>query len=450
MLVECLSVGRGITLPSNSTGSLKSVALATGAYAHIRRQFKVAIGKMEGIEEPLARIAGNAYVMDAAATLITTGIMQGEKPAVLSAIVKYHCTHRGQRAIIDAMDIAGGKGIMLGDNNFLARAYQGAPIAITVEGANILTRSMIIFGQGAIRCHPWVLKEMDAAAKNDLSRFDHALFSHIGHVGSSAVRSLWLGLTNGRTSAAPTRDATRHYYQQLNRLSANLALLSDISMAVLGGSLKRRERISARLGDVLSQMYLASATLKRYDEEGRHEADLPLVHWGVQDALHQAEVAMDDLLRNFPNRLAAGALRLAIFAGGKRCLPPSDKLDHKLAKLLQLPSATRSRLGRGQYLTPAEHNPAGQLEQALQDVMAAEVIHDRLCQQQKKHLSFTRLDALAQRALKEGLIDESEAQVLIRAEASRLKAINVDEFVPEALAAPKPQPRPQAQPSEAA
>ncbi|AIX50368.1 MULTISPECIES: acyl-CoA dehydrogenase FadE [Pantoea] len=450
MLVECLSVGRGITLPSNSTGSLKSVALATGAYAHIRRQFKVAIGKMEGIEEPLARIAGNAYVMDAAATLITTGIMQGEKPAVLSAIVKYHCTHRGQRAIIDAMDIAGGKGIMLGDNNFLARAYQGAPIAITVEGANILTRSMIIFGQGAIRCHPWVLKEMDAAAKNDLSRFDHALFSHIGHVGSSAVRSLWLGLTNGRTSAAPTRDATRHYYQQLNRLSANLALLSDISMAVLGGSLKRRERISARLGDVLSQMYLASATLKRYDEEGRHEADLPLVHWGVQDALHQAEVAMDDLLRNFPNRLAAGALRLAIFAGGKRCLPPSDKLDHKLAKLLQLPSATRSRLGRGQYLTPAEHNPAGQLEQALQDVMAAEVIHDRLCQQQKKHLSFTRLDALAQRALKEELIDESEAQVLIRAEASRLKAINVDEFVPEALAAPKPQPRPRAQPSEAA
>ncbi|WP_058972905.1 acyl-CoA dehydrogenase FadE [Type-D symbiont of Plautia stali] len=439
MLVECLSVGRGITLPSNSTGSLKSIALATGAYAHIRRQFKVSIGKMEGIEEPLARIAGNAYVMDAAATLITSGIMLGEKPAVLSAIVKYHCTHRGQRAIIDAMDIAGGKGIMLGENNFLARAYQGAPIAITVEGANILTRSMIIFGQGAIRCHPWVLEEMNAAAKNDLVAFDRALFSHIGHVGSNKVRSLWLGLTGGRTSAAPTRDVTRRYYQQLNRLSANLALLSDVSMAVLGGSLKRRERISARLGDVLSQMYLASATLKRYDDEGRNEADLPLVHWGVQDALHQAEVAMDDLLRNFPNRWVAGALRMVIFAGGKHCPAPSDKLDHKLAKLLQLPSATRTRLGRGMYLTPSEHNPAGQLEQALQDVMAAEVIHERLCQQQKKHLSFTRLDALAQRALKEGWIDESEAKVLTRAEASRLKAINVDDFAPEALAAPKPQ-----------
>jgi len=450
MLVECLSVGRGITLPSNSTGSLKSIALATGAYAHIRRQFKVSIGKMEGIEEPLARIVGNAYVMDAAATLITSGIMLGEKPAVLSAIVKYHCTHRGQRAIIDAMDIAGGKGIMLGDNNFLARAYQGAPIAITVEGANILTRSMIIFGQGAIRCHPWVLEEMNAAAKNDLVAFDRALFSHIGHVGSNKVRSLWLGLTGGRTSASPTRDVTRRYYQQLNRLSANLALLSDVSMAVLGGSLKRRERISARLGDVLSQMYLASATLKRFDDEGRNEADLPLVHWGVQDALHQAEVAMDDLLRNFPNRLVAGALRMVIFAGGKHCPAPSDKLDHKLAKLLQLPSATRTRLGRGMYLTPSEHNPAGQLEQALQDVMAAEVIHERLCQQQKKHLSFTRLDALAQRALKEGWIDESEAKVLTRAEASRLKAINVDEFVPEALASPKPQDKGATRASEAA
>ncbi len=450
MLVECLSVGRGITLPSNSTGSVKSIALATGAYAHIRRQFKVSIGKMEGIEEPLARIAGNAYVMDAAATLITSGIMLGEKPAVLSAIVKYHCTHRGQRTIIDAMDIAGGKGIMLGENNFLARAYQGAPIAITVEGANILTRSMIIFGQGAIRCHPWVLEEMNAAAKNDVLAFDRALFSHIGHVGSNKVRSLWLGLTGGRTSAAPTRDATRRYYQHLNRLSANLALLSDVSMAVLGGSLKRRERISARLGDVLSQMYLASATLKRYDDEGRNEADLPLVHWGVQDALHQAEVAMDDLLRNFPNRMVAGALRCVIFAGGHHSPAPSDKLDHKLAKLLQLPSATRTRLGRGQYLAPSAHNPAGQLEQALQDVMAAEVIHDRLCQQQKKHLSFTRLDALAQRALKEGWIDQNEAQVLIRAEASRLKAINVDDFAPEALAVPKPQGKPTARTNEAA
>ncbi|EOC0478896.1 acyl-CoA dehydrogenase FadE [Cronobacter turicensis] len=434
MLVECLSVGRGITLPSNSTGSLKSIALATGAYAHIRRQFKVSIGKMEGIEEPLARIAGNAYVMDAAASLITYGIMLGEKPAVLSAIVKYHCTHRGQQSIIDAMDIAGGKGIMLGEGNFLARAYQGAPIAITVEGANILTRTMMIFGQGAIRCHPYVLEEMAAAQNNDVNAFDKLLFRHIGHVGSNMVRSFWLGLTNGLTSRSPTRDATRRYYQHINRLSASLALLSDMSMAVLGGSLKRRERISARLGDVLSQLYLASAVLKRYDDEGRQEADLPLVHWGVQDALHQAEQAISDLLRNFPNGAVAGLLSLAIFPAGRRYDAPSDKLDHKLAKILQTPSATRSRIGRGQYLTPSEHNPVGLLEQALLEVMAADPIHQRICKEMGKNLPFTRLDELAKRALKEGRINEDDAAILIRAEESRLRSINVDDFEPDALA----------------
>lgn len=450
MLVECLSVGRGITLPSNSTGSLKSIALATGAYAHIRRQFKVSIGKMEGIEEPLARIAGNAYVMDAAASLITYGIMLGEKPAVLSAIVKYHCTHRGQQSIIDAMDIAGGKGIMLGESNFLARAYQGAPIAITVEGANILTRTMMIFGQGAIRCHPYVLEEMAAAQSNDLNAFDQLLFSHIGHVGSNMMRSFWLGLTNGLTSRSPTRDATRRYYQHINRVSANLALMSDISMAVLGGSLKRRERISARLGDVLSQLYLASAALKRYEDEGRHEADLPLVHWGVQDALHQAEQALDDLLRNFPNGGVAGLMRLVIFPLGRRFTAPSDKLDHQLAKIIQTPCATRSRIGRGQYLTPSEHNAMGLLEAALADVMAAEPIHVRICNELGKNLPFTRLDALANDALAKGFITQEEANVLIKAEESRLRSINVDEFDFDALATQPVKPQAEVRAIEAA
>lgn len=443
MLVECLSVGRGITLPSNATGSLKSVAMGIGAYAYIRRQFKISIGKMEGIEEPLARIAGNTYVMDAAATLITSGIMLGEKPAVLSAIVKYHCTHRGQRAVMDAMDIAGGKGICLGPTNFIARSYQGAPIGITVEGANILTRSMIIFGQGAIRCHPFVLDEMAAAQSNDVAAFDKALFGHLGHVASSKVRSFWLGLTNGRTSATPVKDSTRRYYQHLNRLSANLALLSDVSMGVLGGSLKRRERISARLGDILSQMYLASATLKRYEDEGRQKEDLPLVHWGVQDALNQAEIAMDDLLRNFPNRFIAGVLRMGIFPFGRVHRAPSDRLDHQLAQLLQVPSATRSRLGRGQYLTPSEFNPVGLLEAALQDVIAAEPIHKRLSKDAGKSLPFTRLDKLAQRALAEGKINAEEAAILTKAEESRLRSINVDEFEADALAV-KPEVKPRA------
>ncbi|RNM09619.1 acyl-CoA dehydrogenase FadE [Dickeya undicola] len=437
MLMECLSVGRGITLPSNATGGLKSVALATGAYAHIRRQFKLPIGKMEGIEEPLARMAGNAYVMDAAATLITSGIMQGARPSVLSAIVKYHCTHRGQRGIIDAMDITGGKGICLGPSNFVARHYQGAPIAITVEGANILTRSMIIFGQGAIRCHPYVLKEMGAAQDNDLKAFDRALFGHLGHIGGNAMRSLWLGLTNGRTSHAPVSDATRRYYQRLNRLSANMALLADVSMSVLGGSLKRRERLSARLGDVLSQLYLASATLKRYDEEGRQQADLPLVHWGVQDCLHQAEQAITELLRNFPNRLVAGLLRAILFPLGRTSPAPTDQLDHQLARLLQTPSATRSRLGRGLYLKTGANHPAAQLEQSLQDILAAEPIHQRLSQSAGHPLPFMQLDKLAEHGLAEGVITQEEADILMQAEASRLRAINVDDFAPDALSAHK-------------
>ncbi|WP_413113904.1 acyl-CoA dehydrogenase FadE [Thaumasiovibrio sp. DFM-14] len=437
MLVECLSVGRGITLPSNATGGLKAAAMATGAYARIRRQFKLPIGKMEGIEEPLARIAGNAYAMDAASALTVAGIDQGQKPSVISAIIKYHCTHRGQRAIIDAMDIAGGKGICMGPSNFLARSYQGAPIAVTVEGANILTRSMIIFGQGAIRCHPYVLKEMNAAysAENEqtLKAFDHALFSHIGFASSNLFRSLWLGIFDGRGSSTPFNDQTKRYYQRLNRYSANMALLADVSMATLGGSLKRKERLSARLGDILSQMYFASATLKRFDDDGRHVEDLPLVHWAVQDALYQAEEAIEALLRNFPNRTLAALLRGIIQPTGKMRYRPSDQLDHLVAHILQTPSATRSRIGRHQYLAATDNNPVGQLEAALVDILAAEPIYERICHSTGKKMPFTQLDKIAELGLSEGVINEQEAQLLRQAEQGRLASINVDDFAPEAL-----------------
>lgn len=440
MLVECLSVGRGITLPSNSTGGIKSAALATGAYARIRRQFKQPIGQMEGIEEPLARLAGNAYVMDAASNLTVAGIDLGEKPSVISAIVKYHCTHRGQRSIIDAMDIVGGKGICLGPANFLARGYQGAPIAITVEGANILTRSMIIFGQGAIRCHPYVLKEMEAAYSPNsdaVERFDMALAGHVGFVLSNLVRSLWLGLTDGYGSQAPTRDATKRYYQQLNRYSANLALLADVSMAVLGGSLKRKERLSARLGDILSQLYLSSATLKRFENDGRPVEDLPLVHWGLQDSLRQTEIAIDEFLANFPNRFIGRALRLLIMPFGRVRKAPSDKLDSKLAEILQTPSATRSRIGRNQYLTPSDHNPAGKVEQALTVILQAEPLFDKVCKALNQRRPFTGLDEVAKLGLEAKVLTIQEAALLSEAEAHRLYTINVDDFTPQELAAKK-------------
>ncbi|CSB99272.1 Acyl-CoA dehydrogenase%2C short-chain specific [Vibrio cholerae] len=440
MLVECLSVGRGITLPSNSTGGIKTAALATGAYARIRRQFKQPIGQMEGIEEPLARLAGNAYVMDAASNLTVAGIDLGEKPSVISAIVKYHCTHRGQRSIIDAMDIVGGKGICLGPANFLARGYQGAPIAVTVEGANILTRSMIIFGQGAIRCHPYVLREMEAAYSPNsdaVEKFDSALAGHVGFVLSNLVRSLWLGLTDGYGSQAPTRDATKRYYQQLNRYSANLALLADISMAVLGGSLKRRERLSARLGDILSQLYLSSATLKRFENDGRPAEDLPLVHWGLQDSLRQTEIAIDEFLANFPNRIIGRALRVLMMPFGRVRKAPSDKLDSKLAQILQTPSETRSRIGRHQYLTPSDNNPAGKIEQALNVILQAEPLFEKACKALGQRRPFMGLDEVAKLGLEAKVLTIQEAALLSEAEAHRLYTINVDDFAPQELAAKK-------------
>ncbi|MGL6484178.1 acyl-CoA dehydrogenase FadE [Aeromonas caviae] len=441
MLVECLSVGRGITLPSNSTGGVKMLALATGAYSRIRRQFKLPIGKMEGIEEPLARLGGNAYIMGAAAKLTVTGIDLGEKPSVISAIVKYHLTDRAQKCIIDAMDIHGGKAICMGPNNYLARGYQGAPIAVTVEGANILTRSMIIYGQGAIRCHPYVLPEMLAASHPDkeqaLKDFDKAMFNHVGFAISNLVRSFWLGLTGARFAAAPYKDQTKGYYQQLSRLSANLAFLSDMAMGTLGGELKRKERVSARLGDVLSQLYLASSALKRYQDEGRQQADLPLLHWALQDALFKAQEAIDELLRNFPNRWIGLALRAIVLPLGRDLKRPSDKLDSQVARLLQVPSATRSRLAEGQYLTREEGNPFGLLEQALDDVLTAEPLFDKVCKAEGIKRPFTQLDKVAEAGLSLGVINQAEADLLRRAEESRLRTINVDDFDPVDLVANK-------------
>ncbi|MCC2523211.1 acyl-CoA dehydrogenase [Vibrio coralliilyticus] len=438
MLVECLSVGRGITLPSNSTGGIKTAALATGAYARIRRQFKQPIGQMEGVEEPLARLGGNAYVMDAASNLTVAGIDLGEKPSVISAIVKYHCTHRGQQSIIDAMDIVGGKGICMGPSNFLARGYQGAPIAVTVEGANILTRSMIIYGQGAIRCHPYVLEEMNAAysdASDALDKFDAALAGHVSFTMSNLVRSFWLGLTDGRFSSAPVKDTTTRYYQQLNRYSANIAFLSDISMAVLGGSLKRKERLSARLGDILSQLYLSSATLKRYESDGRIADDLPLVHWGLQDSLKQTEEAIDEFLANFPNKWLGKVLRVMILPFGRVRKAPSDKIDSQVAQILQTPSATRDRLGRNQYFQASEFNAAGKIEEALHIILEAEPVFKKVCKAINERRPFLRLDLIADIGLEKGIIDSADAQLLRKAEEHRLYAINVDDFDPKDLAA---------------
>ncbi|MBA6356342.1 MULTISPECIES: acyl-CoA dehydrogenase FadE [unclassified Colwellia] len=439
MLMECLSVGRAITLPSNSAGGIKSLALATGAYSRIRRQFKIPIGKMEGIEEPLARIGGNAYLMDAVTTMSTGAIDLGEKPSVISAIIKYHLTEKMRVCVNDAMDIHGGKGICMGEGNYLARAYQGAPIAITVEGANILTRSLIIYGQGAIRCHPYVLAELAAANQTDdviaLKEFDHALFGHIGFAISNVVRSLWFSLTGARILKAPFRDETSRYYQLLTRFSSNLAMLSDISMLTLGGDLKRKERISARLGDVLSHLYLSSATLKRFNDEGRQQDDLPLVQWALEDSLYETQQAIDALISNFPNKIVALFLRAMIFPVGKWLKKPSDITDHKVAQILQTPGKARERLGQGQYLSRDPENVLGQLEQTLDDIIACEPIFKKVCQAIGEDLPFYALDEVAKKGLAVNVINAVEAELLCKAELGRKVAINVDDFDSDELRA---------------
>jgi len=432
MLVECLSVGRAITLPSNSAGGIKSIAMATGAYSRIRRQFKLPIGKMEGIEEALARIGGNAYLMDAVTTLSTGAIDLGEKPSVISAIAKYHLTEKMRDSIIDAMDIHGGKGVCMGPSNYLARGYQGAPVAITVEGANILTRNMIIYGQGAIRCHPYVLAELEAAANpNDeqaLDDFDHALFGHIGFATSNIFRSLWMSLSGSRFVSAPYKDSTKRYYQLMTRFSSNLAMLSDISMLTLGGDLKRKERISARLGDVLSYLYLASATLKRFNDEGRQAQDLPLLSWAVEDSLYKAQLAIDELISNFPNKAVSIALRAVILPFGCWLTKPSDKLEHAVSHILQTPGESRNRIGQGQYLTREKENNLGMLEQTLEDILACEPIFDKVCKAIGKKLPFYRLNEVAEQGLAANAISESEANLLRQTEIKRKAVIDVDDF----------------------
>ena len=440
MLVECLSVGRAITLPSTSSGASKLAAVVTGAYSRIRKQFGLSIGRFEGVEEALARIAGNAYAASALSQATAAAVDRGEKPAVPSAIAKYHCTEMAREVARDAMDIHGGKGVILGPKNYLGRGWQAAPISITVEGANIMTRSLMIFGQGAIRCHPWVLKEMQAAQHPDpsvrLREFDANLFGHIGFAISNAVRSWWFGLTFAKIGSAPGDDYTRRYFRKLNRYSANLALLADTSMLLLGGKLKFKERLSARLGDVLSQLYIASAMLKRYEEEGRPATEQPLLAFAFHESCHKIELAMSGALRNFPIRPAAWLLWMLVFPWGRRAQEPSDRLGHRAAALLMSPSDARDRLGDGVFLTPCANNPAGRINAALAKVILAEPVERKFL----KALKNSDIEALTfveqlNEGVREGWITTEERAQLEELRELTWDAITVDDFDPSELEA---------------
>lgn len=440
MLVECLSVGRAISLPSMATGGACAGVAATGAYSRIRKQFGLAIGRFEGVEEALARIGGLTYATTALSRATAAAVDRGEKPAVPSAIAKYHATEWGRQICTDAMDVHGGKGVILGPNNYLGRSWQGVPIMITVEGANIMTRSLMIFGQGAIRCHPYVLEEMQAAALPDygdrLRKFDDVLFKHIGFGFSNAVRSFVLGLTHSKIGSVPGDKYTRRYYRKLNRYSAALTLVADTSMLVLGGKLKFKEKISARLGDVLSYLYIASSMLKRYEDEGRPVSDQPLLAWAFHECTWRMQMALDGVIRNFPNRFVAFKLRALVFPLGRREVPPSDRLGHRVAALMMAPSEARSRLISGAYMTPTENNPIGRMNALLPDVIAAEPIERKFLKAVKAgDVGGLDFEAQVADAEAKGVISNAERKLLEHVRSASFEFISVDDFDSEELRA---------------
>jgi acyl-CoA dehydrogenase len=428
MLMNCLAAGRSISLPAASTGAAKFCARTTGAYARVRKQFRIPIGRFEGVQEALARIAGTAYQLEAMRRATAAAVDLGEKPGVLSAIAKYHATNRMRDTVNDAMDVHGGRGICNGPNNYLANAYYAVPVSITVEGANILTRSMIIFGQGAIRCHPWLQKEMNAAHDQDRARglelFDRALFGHIGYQMATLFRAVVHNLTGGHFAGALQAGAVTRHYRQLSRASASFALVAECALVLLGGSLKRKETLSARLGDVLSELYLATCALARFEQDGQPEADRPLLDWCCESALYAIQQSLHATLANFPFRPLAWVLRRIVFPYGLRRRPPSDRLGQQCASLMLEPSETRDRLTDGIFIGKRRDDITGRLEYALDRSLAAEPVERKL-----RDGGFKSPRA----AVEAGVITAAEAALLDETAEAVRAAIMVDDFAPEEL-----------------
>lgn len=438
MLIERLSVGRAVTLPSMSAGGAKIATFTTGAYAAIRKQFNLAIGHFEGVQEALTAIAGYTYIIDAVRQFSVAAIDRGERPAVPSAISKYHTTELARMVANHAMDVHGGKGICMGPRNYIAQAYEEAPIAITVEGANILTRCMIIFGQGVMRCHPYLLAELTAALQPDraqgLRAFDKALFGHLGFVISNKCRSFFLGLTQGRGTASPVSGPTKRYYQQINRFSAAFALTADLVVLTLGGEFKRREHLSGRLGDVLSMLYLTSAVLKRFEHQGCPEEDLPLLHWACQTLFFKLEQAFTGIFANLPHRWLARSLQFLVFPLGRSFNLPDDKQCHRVAQLILTPTNSRERLTNGAYTTPVANNFAGLIDVALRKVLAAEPTEKKLHIAEREGMisGNTRSEKITA-AVTAAILTDEEAELLRQADKARKEIIAVDDFPPEEL-----------------
>ncbi|MDX1443027.1 MAG: acyl-CoA dehydrogenase [Gammaproteobacteria bacterium] len=434
MLMESLTDGRAISLPALSTASAKMSARLAGAYSQVRRQFKVPIGAFEGIEEALARIAGNTYTMDAARRVTLAALDEGHKPSVISAIMKYNTTDRARRVVNDAIEIHGGAAVCLGKANPLGQLNSFPAVGVTVEGHNILTRNLITFGQGAIRCHPCLLDELTAAQNEDAEegarQFDKAITKHVGLSVSNAVRSLLLGLSGARLASvdAPNRDV-RSLLQQLTRMSAAFSIATDVLLLTFRGEIKRKERISGRMADVLSQLYLASTAVKHFVDQGAREEDLALLQWSVTDALYTMQQSLDVMLKNLPNRFVSAGLRILLFPLGRRFAPPSDELDHAVAATLQRPGEQRDRLTAGMYMPQDDDDRVVVLERAFNAMLDAAPLEKKLRKGMKsgKVVGWTYEEQL-QSAIANDVIGESEAAQLREMEHARQAAIQVDDF----------------------
>jgi len=428
MLMNCLAAGRAISLPALGTASAKTAARYSGEYARVRKQFNLPIGKLEGVEEALARIGGHAYTLEAARRLTCVGLDLGEKPAVVSAIMKYQATERMRMALNDAMDIHGGKGICAGPKNYLASAYQAIPIGITVEGANILTRTLITFSQGAMHCHPFLLKEIEAAAREDkqqgVEAFDTVFTAHISHLMFNALRTVVHALTFSAFAAAPNTPSAR-WYRQLSRLSASFALTADVALGLLGGELKRRERLSGRFADCLAEMYLASAVLKRWEDEGRPAEDRALVDYSLATSLYQIEKQLHAILVNFPSPIIGWLLRRIVFPWGRRLHEPADTLGHAVATIMLKPSASFDRLSEGIFISRNRADATGALEYAFQLVTDTKDIETRMREARKAGLLSGDTPEAAVQA---SIISMVEARLLLDTAAAVRAVIMVDDF----------------------
>ncbi len=429
MLMTALAAGRGISLPSQSAAGAAYCARATGAYARIREQFHVPIGKFEGIEEPLARIAGTAYQLDAARRLTCAALNQGNHPAVISGIMKLHATERLRIAVDDAMDIHGGKAVIDGPQNYMGALYRSVPVAITVEGANILTRNLIVFGQGATRAHPYLLEEMNAIANPDqkkgLEDFDRSFWKHVGHAFSNLFRAWGRSWTGGAFAPAPDAAEATRYYRQLSRYSSAFALSADMALLTLGGALKRREMLSARFGDILSELYLLSAALKRWEDEGRQKEDFAALQWVMANGFRTIENRFAEILANLPNRFVATMLKVVVQPFGAKTLGPSDDVVHRCAQLILAPGPARDRLTAGLYHAGAnDDGPLTRLERAFMLVTANAPI------EKKMHAAKIRD---WKEAVSKGVITADEGQSIQTADDAVAKVIEVDDFAPEAL-----------------